>query len=205
MGETKETTTTTQTTTPTPTREERELNRLALQRAQAAQQGLIGTQAAGLDLSQLLLRGGELPGFFGGLARGITPQMAGEFAQEAIQDILPSFQQAGILASGPAASIAARTAGDIRRRAAESNISRRMNLLKMALGGQAQVQQPILGQEAVLSGRLAGLRKTTTTGEQVFTGPSPFFTSFQQALGGFPGRIAGRFGADPFIGFGVGG
>jgi hypothetical protein len=118
-----------------------------------------------LDLAQALGRGEtELPGFYKGLAGGISDTMAGELSQKAVSDILPSFQQSGILDSGVAASIAGRTAGDIRRGVAEYNQQNMLNLLNLALSGQAIIQQPILAQSAQLAGQLAGLRSINTSG-----------------------------------------
>jgi hypothetical protein len=79
---------------------------------------------------------------------------------------MPSFQASGIMDSGVSASVAGRTAGDIRRGAAEFNVGAMQNLLNLALSGQAQVQQPMLAQSSQLASQLAGLRAINTTGTQ---------------------------------------
>lgn len=169
-----------------PTAEETRLNQLDIQLREATQPGLIKTQTAGLDLAEQLLRGSEpLPGFFQELSGGISPQIQSEIAQEAVKDILPSFQAGGLLESGVAADIAARTAGDIRRATQEFNIGNRLNLLNLALSGQAQIQSPILSQAANLGNRLTTLGATTTTGTNMgtFKGQNPFLKSFQTSFG----------------------
>jgi len=188
MGEEKQTSTTS--TTVKPTKEERELNRLALERARSAQGGLIGLQGKSLDLGQLLAGGGTLPGQFGGLFGGITPEMAHQMAAEGTKNLPGFFQQSGILDSGVAADITAGSYADILRNTAEFNIGNKLNLLNMALGGQAQIQSPILSSELGLGQRLAGLRKTTGTTTQ--TGMNPFLKSLQTGFGSTLGESAGR-------------
>lgn len=68
----------------------------------------------------------------------------------------------GLLDSGVNAAVSGRTSGDIRRQAAEYNIGNLQNLLNLALSGQAQVQQPIVGMSGILNQRLAGLGSTTS-------------------------------------------
>jgi len=199
---------TTQTTTPQPTAQETELSQLELERQRAVQQPLIETQQQGLGLINALLTGStELPGFFGEIGRGISPEVTGDIVQESLRDITPSFQSQGILDSGTRASISARTAGDIRRGSAEFNLGNKLNLLNLALSGQAQVQQPLMAQSQLLSSRLAGLRPVTSTGtgSSTLTQMNPFMKSFQQGLGsGFGGKIGGGL-AGGLPGFGAGG
>lgn len=170
---------------PTPTPEEIRLNQLALQQAEAAQAGSIQAQTAGLDLVNRLLTGGQLPGAYGNLYEGISEDMVTDIAGKAVQDITPSFQKYGLLDSGVRASVSARTAGDVRRGAAQFNLSNRYNLLGLALGGQGQVQTPIIQQSSLLSQRLAGLRNIDTTGSSNQTSKSmnPFLYSFQTSFG----------------------
>lgn len=188
-----------QTSTPTPTAEETRLNQLQIQATEQTQPQMIQAQQTGLNLINQLLSGQEnLPGFFTQLGKGISPEITNDIVQQSLRDIMPSFQQSGILDSGVAASIAGRTAGDIRRTSEEFNIGNRLNLLNLALSGQAQVQQPILGQAEMLGSRLAGLRSmntqgTTTTNSTQY-GMNPFLKSFQQGMGQVPGNIFSRFG-----------
>lgn len=187
----------------TPTPEETRLNQLEIQRQEATQQGLIGAQTAGLDLVQSLLRGSEpLPGFFQQLSQGISPEVTSSIVQNSLADITPSFVQSGLLDSGVRASVSGRIAGDIRRGAEEFNIGNRLNLLNLALSGQAQVQQPILAANAQLSGSLAGLRSVSQTGtssgsstgysNSTVMGMNPFMKSFQTSLGSSLGSGIGK-------------
>ena len=164
------------------TAEETELNKLLLERSRETQAGQIDLQKAGLDVTGRLLRGEALPGKMQGLWEGISPQITQEIAQESVRDLMPSFQQTGVLDSGAAASIAARTAGDVRRQSAQFNLQNISNLLSQGLGGQAAVQQPIAAQQQQLGGALAGLR--STTGNQRTTQVSnPFLEAFFQRAG----------------------
>ena len=203
-GGKRETTVVNQTSQSTPqaTPEERRLNQLAIERQEILQGPQTEAQLAGLDLVRQLLTGQEpVPGFFQEMSQGISPEVTQDITRQAIKDISPQFQRAGILDSGVAASIAGRTAGDIRRATAEFNLGNKFNLLNLALSGQAQVQQPLLAQSQILSSRLAGLRPVTTAGTSKTTtsGQSnPFLRSFQSSLGTSLGR--GGFGAFKFGG-----
>jgi len=114
-----------------------------------------------------------------------------DIVQRSLRDIYPQFQAMGLpVESGVAQSIAGRTAGDIRTQVGESDLERQLgiqqfnigtsqtsqyqnlnnlfNLLNLAVGGQAQIQQPVLAGQASLGQRLAGLRtiQETATGRQ---------------------------------------
>lgn len=156
----------------------------------------------------------EIPLSAGVFGEDLTNQIV----QQSLKDIFPQFQAMGLpVESGVAQSIAGRTAGDIRRQVGESNIERQLgireanlntqmttqyqnlnnllNLLNLAVGGQAQIQQPVISTGQGLGQRLAGLR--TTTGNQsqntqysFFT--NPFVTSLGQGVGkAFGGAIFG--------------
>lgn len=187
MGKEKATTTNVvnQSTTPTPTAEETRLNQLDLQTREANQQGVTDIQRNSLNLGNLLLTGQQLPGYLQTLPGGISPEVTQSIVDQSLRDIRPGFQQGGILDSGVAASISARTAGDIRRGSAEFNLNNLQQLLNLAVGGQAQIQQPILAQSQALGGRLAGLRSTNQTGNSTTTSLSmnPFLKSFSQGAG----------------------
>lgn len=187
MGSEKSTQTTVQntTSTPTPTAEETRLNQLDLQAREKNQQGLIDVQGNSLNLANLLLRGMGLPGYLQNLPGGINEDVTQSIVDKSLRDIKPSFQQGGILDSGVAASIAGRTAGDIRRNSAEFNVNNLLQLLNLATGNAAQVQQPVLAQSQDLGGRLAGLRSVNQTGNSTQTTKSmnPFLKSFSQSAG----------------------
>lgn len=162
--------------------QEQEFNKLLMSAFTQGQPGQQALQGLGTQTISGILQGGQgLPSQFQPLFAGIGPQQTAELAREGVADILPQFQQAGILDSGVARSIAGRTAGDIRRQVAESNLNRLQQLL--GIGLQAGQQQQMLGQNQAsqLGNQLAGLR--TQTGTSTVTSPNPFLSSFQGALG----------------------
>lgn len=200
MGKEKTTVETggTQTTTPEPTAAELEMQELQLGQFKQTAQPMTDVQLTGLDLIQQLLSGGtDLPGFFGEIGRGISPELTTEIAREAVGDIPPQLQSQGLLDSGVGQSLMARTSGDIRRATGEFNIGNKLNLLNLALSGQAQVQQPMLAQSAMLGQQLAGLRGQTTTGTGTSTTTSmnPFLKSFQTSMGAAPATFLKQGGA----------
>lgn len=167
----------------TPTPEETRLNQLDIQLREGTQAGLMQSQNSGLSLINQLLTGGSLPGFLSNLPGGIDEATTQDISRNAISDIQPYFAQSGLLDSGVNASVSGRVAGDVRRQSAEFNIGNKLNLLNLALSGQAQVQSPILGNSANLGSRLAGLRSSNTTGMSTVTAMNPFLKSFQQSAG----------------------
>jgi hypothetical protein len=189
-------TTTVQQVTPQPTAEERELNRIQLEREKKLDPQITQMQSVFLDLANRMGLGQELPGYLEPLPHGISEDVTKSIVDEALRDITPSFQQSGLLDSGVRASVSARTAGDIRRASAEFNIGNLQNLLNLALSGQAQVQQPVLAKSAMLSQRLAGLRSQSMTGSgtssSVTLGMNPFMKSFQTGLGTSLGEGTGK-------------
>lgn len=187
------------------TPEEKRLLELDVQAREATQPQQLALQQQGLDLvSQLLAGSTNLPGFLGDLGRGLSEDQISDISQKAVADLRPSFQSSGILDSGVAAAVSGQVAGDIRRAASEYNLGNRFNLLNLALGGQAQVQQPLLAQQANLTGQLAGLRSITSTGTgssfgtQTTLGMNPFVKSFQQSLGQSLGT--GQYGSSSYSG-----
>lgn len=139
--------------------------------------------ANGGNLVNMLLTGQALPGYLKGLPGGISPDVTQGIVDQSLRDIAPSFQSNGILDSGVAASIAGRTAGDIRMQSEQFNLQNLLQLLNLGVGGQAQVQQPILGVSGQLGGRLAGLRSINSTGTTTTMGMNPFLRSFQTSAG----------------------
>ena len=190
-------------TTVQPTADEQEINRLNLEARRAAQPGMIKAQTQGLNLINELLVGGTLPGFLETLPGGISPAITKDIAQNAIQDILPSFQQGGLLDSGVAASSAARVSGDVPRASEQFNIGNLLNLLNLGVGGQAQIQAPILSRSAQLSQALAGLRGTSTSASGNQTTSIPFSKTFANYTGGFQQGL-GQFFGSKFLNFPVG-
>lgn len=175
MGADKTTTKTSAEATP----EERQLNQLQLEQAKSfdPQQRQMNQNAG--NLVNQLLTGQSLPGYLNTLPGGISPDVTQHIVDQSLRDLYPQFQSSGILDSGVAASIAGRTAGDIRASAEQFNIQNLQQLLNLAVGGQAQVQQPMLHTTSQLGSRLTGLRSSTST----VTAMNPFLKSFQQSAG----------------------
>ena len=196
MGKSRESSTTVvnQQQTPQPTPEETRRSQIENEALERISPRQTDVQLSGLELVEKLLRGeSNLPGFFQQLSAGISPEVTGDIAQEAIADITPSFAQSGLLDSGVRASVSGRIAGDIRRGAEEFNIGNKLNLLNLALSGQAQVQTPVLQRSQLLNQQLAGLRGQSFSGttSQNISRPNPFLQSFQTGAGNVLGRGAG--------------
>lgn len=169
------------TTTPQPTAEERELQKLELDRRRNVQPQLLQTDQQLLNLIEPLTRGQLLEGTaFGSLGQGISPEAQERITQQSLEQIRPGFQQSGLLDSGTRASLESRLAGDIGVQAEMQRQQELQNLLGFAFGAPAQAQQPMLAETAMLSQRLAGLRPTTST----FGARSQSFTP-QSGGGGF--------------------
>jgi hypothetical protein len=218
MGSEKQTTETSQqgqqTQQYTPSANELRAQELALERQE-------GIQGATMDIDQEmagvikgLLSGGQgnLSDVYKKLFTGIDENMTQQLTSEALADISPQFQKSGILDSGVAASIAGRTAGDIRRNVAENNLTRVFNLLQTGLGFGGQQQQASSQSLAGLAGLVKGTGTTTgnfsQSGMSTVTSMNPFLKSFQTSLGtalgtGVAGG-AGGFMTGGIKGFGSG-
>lgn len=170
------------------TPEERQLNQLQLEQARAFDPIQRQLNANGGNLVNQLLTGQALPGYLNTLPGGISPDVTQHIVDQSLRDLYPQFQSSGILDSGVAASIAGRTAGDIRASAEQFNIQNLQQLLNLAVGGQAQVQQPMLNTTSQLGQRLSGLRSVTSTQ----TSMNPFLRSFQTSLGQGLGSTIGK-------------
>jgi len=193
-----------QTTQYTPTAEEVRMNKIYAGQVEAfdpMQRQM--NQAAGQNVVSLL-QGQPLPGYLSKLPGGIDEAMTADIANRALKDIQPFFGQAGLSDSGVAQQVMSRTAGDVRRATAEFNINNLMQLLNVGVGGQAQVQQPMLATQNMLSSNLAGLRTASTTGsytnQSQYSYKQPFAQTFQQVGSGFnsfmsPFAKGGAFGA----------
>ena len=179
MGGDKTTTQSSTQTTASP--EERELlkNQLSIQQAGTGDQIALNKQASSLALN--LLQGQNLPGYLNTLPGGISPDVTDSIVKQSLQDIQPQFQKGGILDSGVNAQISARTAADIRNQSAQFNLQNLMQLLNLASGSSAQVQQPMNANAALAGNSLQGLRSTSTSGSTI--GMNPFLKTFQQSLG----------------------
>lgn len=174
----------------TPTAEETQLNRDYADIFSAGKPGMIRNQQAGMDASYNLLTGQDLPGYLKDLPYGISKDVQDSIVQESLRQIMPSFQSGGILNSGAAASISARTAGDIYRNSAQFNLQNLQQLLNLGVGGQAQPLQMGMSAGSQLSSNLAGLRSYSgsSNGSSTTMGMNPFLKSFQQSAGSSLGK-----------------
>ena len=145
-----------------PTKEETRLNELDVQLREATNPLMIEMQKVGLGLGTQLLEGRTpLPGWMSGLEQGISPEVTQGIVDQSLKDVDTKMAGQGLMDSGTRASVMSRTSGDIRRASEEYNIGNKLNLLNLALTGQAQVQQPILGFSGQLGQRLSTLGPTT--------------------------------------------
>jgi len=205
MGASKETTSgqSTQTQTVQPSPQETELNQLRLDREKALDPSILQAQQQGLDLSSILLTGGEgggLPGFLSGLPQGIGEDVTQDIVNRSLGDVRAGLQGGGLLDSGVRSELEARTSADIRTQAATFNLQNLSQLLNLAVGGQSQPLASPQGFGAQLSQSLAGLRGGTQTGNfnQTTIGPNPFLQSFQTSLGKTLGSPSIGFGGQGF-------
>lgn len=206
MGSKKETTTnnTNSTTTPTATPQQQELNQLQLDQYKTLLPQSTAMQQSGFNLGNSLLNGQALPGYLNGLPGGIDKGVQDSIVQESLRQITPQFQAGGILNSGSAAAISARTAADVYRNSAQFNIQNLQQLLNLAVGGQAIPQATNLANTNTLSGSLQGLRSMNTSGNTTQTqiGQNPFVSSFQTQAGTTLGNPFSWFKAPTGGGFG---
>jgi len=152
------------TVTRQPTAEETQLNKMDVALREATQPGLIEMQKSGYALGNQLLQGKDLPGWMQGMANGIDPNVTRSIVGQSMNDVNAGMAGRGLLDSGTAAAVGARASGDIRRAAEEFNIGNKLNMLNLALTGQAQIQQPTLGFSSGLGQRLSNLAGTTQQG-----------------------------------------
>lgn len=184
------------TQTPQATPEEREFNQLRLGQLREFDPLQRQINQLGGSLVSQLLAGQQLPGALAPLTAGIGPQQTQELTDEALRDLNVQLAKSGagtFLESGASQAIGARTAGDIRRNVAESNLNRQLNLLNLAIGAPAQIQSPALTTAGQLGQSLAGLRSIRTTGTGSQTQTNPFITG-NQIMSGI-GTGIGVFGA----------
>lgn len=168
-----------QTVQATP--EEQELNKLLLDRTRALDPQQTKLQSQALDVGYNLLAGQDLPGYLSGLPYGISEDVAQGIVDKSIEGIRPSLQASGIYDSGVRAELEAGTSADIRLASEQYNQNLLLNLLNLAVGGQAQIQAPIQSQTSQLASSLAGLRSVSGTSSA--SSMNPFLRSFQESAG----------------------
>lgn len=192
------TTTVNQTTTNTPAPYEAERNALLYNQEAETMPSQTRNILSGLDLSNMLLTGQQLPGYLGALPGGISEDVTQGLVDRAMNDVNVGSQSSGLLDSGVNASLRARTSGDIRLGSATFNLQNLQQLLNLAVGGQAQPFQAPIAYGQQLGASLAGLRSTNTSGSQQMSNyaMNPFMKSFQTSMGSSLGSFG--FGAGPF-------
>ena len=179
----------------TATPEERELERLQLDRIKANQGNQQILDQNLYNTINTVLQGGTLPSNLAGVT-GINEQQTQSMVNQSLRDIAPQFQQAGILDSGAAAQISANTAAGVRNQNAQFNVTALQQLLNQALGGGSNLQANANSSNQVLGSQLAGLRSSSYSGSTI--GMNPFMKSFQQSFGTSLGK--GQFGGTQFTG-----
>lgn len=155
--------------------EERELMNMDLALRRKTDSALGDMQLQGLSLGTQLLSGNTpLPGWMSGMEQGLSENAINDIANQSLRDVDYKMAGQGIMDSGTRASVLARTSGDVRRAAYEFNIGNKQNLLNLALTGQAQIQQPVLGFSSSLGNRMTtmGSQTRSSTGTQSTFQPS---------------------------------
>lgn len=188
MGNTSTTTNSTQQATPTP--QETTLMNQQIQQNQFMQP-IAEKSYSDLSSNIQAILEGKTPAATG--VGGITDDQTQQMVNASLRDIMPQFQTSGILNSGEAAQIAARTAMDTRNTNAQFNVSAAQNLFNLASGGQSNLQGQQQQSTNNLTSELAGLR--TTTGSSTVSS-NPFLNSFYNSLGktaGSPSTSIGPF------------
>ena len=154
----------------TATAQEKQINSLDLELRQQAQSGLLSIQDLGMKLSEQLLSGGGLPGYLGALPGGISPEVTQNIVDDSLEDVATTAQFGGILDSGTTAELATSAAADIRTESEQFNLNNLMQLLTLAMGGQATTFGMSAGIGESLGTRLADLRNTKMGNKTVTTG-----------------------------------
>ena len=176
---------TTQKTDTQATPQEEELNEILLNRTRATDKAMTEVQSNSLSLVNSLLTGQDLPGYLGTLPGGIDESTIGNIVKNSIEDVGSYTNYLGITDSGQAKELGVSTASDIRTNAKQFNLQNLMQLLNIAVGGQATAQSPIMGQTGMLSQNLAGLRSSNTSVSQT----NPFLKSLQTSAGEGLGNV----------------
>ena len=187
MGTTKISSSTT--TQATPTAAEQEMQNLQLQQYKATQPYQEAMQIAGMKLGTNLLTGGELPPGYQQLWGGIDQNLTNNMISQSLQSLYPQMQAQGLMDSGTMIQSGARMASDIANQNAQFNLGQKLNLLNLAVGGQAQIQAPVSGATSQLASQLAGLRTVTSNQNEITRNPfltgGDIFAGIGTGLGAF--------------------
>lgn len=181
--------------------EEQQLIKLQLSQLQqfAPLQNQLNQNAG--NLINALLQGQSLPGYLNQLPGGISAEDQAKAATSLTSKLNPQYQALGIFDSGTAfKDTSSQIANQITLPSAQFNLQNLQQLLSMAVGGQSQVQQPMLTTQGQLGQSLAGLKTINQSGSGSFSGTTigmnPFLKSFQTGFGqklgeGFGTKISG--------------
>ena len=169
-GQRQQETQTQQTQTAAATPEEQELQRLQLERRKALQPFLLETDISGFETFGIPLSRGEAAGgIFGTLGQGISPEAQERITEQALRKADFALAGQGAFDTGARAQIRADVTRDIGVSSELQRQNELFNLLNLAIGAPAQIQQPGLQETGQLSNRLQGLRPVTQFGSQFTT------------------------------------
>lgn len=179
-----------QTQTATATPEQTALNQLQLKQAQdfAPTQELLNQNAGNFINSLFTGNIAGLGSIFGQVANGTSGQALDDSIAQGLRDVNGQLAKSGagtMMESGASQAAGVRAAAGMRQDAKQFDIGSFLNLANLAVGGQAQIQQPINSSNAQLGSRLAGLNSYNSTGtsNQTTIGMNPFLKSFEQSAG----------------------
>ena len=170
------------------------MNQMLLSNMQQLNPASVGLQSQGINTATALLGGQPLPGYLSGLPGGITSEQNQSMTNETMKQLMPQFQQGGVLNSGAAASVAGNTMASLRNQNAQFNLQNLQQLLNIGVGGQAAPLQVGSSQLGQLNSSLQGLRSFNQFGNTTNTqlGQNPFYASFQQGAGSSMGNGLGN-------------
>lgn len=167
---------------PDELKEIERLNRIG--EATEAEQIAMNKAAIG-DVTSLL-RGQDLPGYLQQLPYGISEPVIGSITKYALRDVNNQLAQSGVgsaMESGATQQAMLRASADIRNQSAQYNLNNLMQLLNVGVGGQAQVQQPMVGYSSQLAGLTRGTGTTSGLSNQSKYFMNPFLKSAQTNAG----------------------
>lgn len=189
----------TQTVTASP--EQRQLNQLQLEQAQAfdPMQRQLNSNAANFINSLFTGNIAGLGSILGQAAAGSSGQALDDNVALGLKDVNGQLAKSGagtFMESGASQAAGVRAATGMRQDAKQFDIGSILNLANLAVGGQAQIQQPINASSQALGQRLSGLNSYSGSSNSSSStiGMNPFLKSFQTTAGNGAGGAASGFG-----------
>jgi hypothetical protein len=175
------------------------MNRLRLEQYKGLQPQETQYYSNAYNLANQMMTGGQLPGYLGTVAGGLSPETIGNQAALYAQQNMPGFQSLGLGDSGVAYNQVARgIANEVLLPTSEYNSNLLLNMLNLATGQSAQGTNQFTSGSQQLAGQLAGLRSYQTTSSNTQT-RNPFLESFYGSAGSGLGNI---FNPQTYIGSG---